>query len=70
MSHSSLPHTTAPYNTTSLPSTLKSVNIISIGRDRFLDLLSRADIALQLFLYKCDFVFLNLALYITMSRLY
>ena len=49
MSHFRLPHTSVPYNTTGLTSTLKSYNIISIGRDRFLDLLSRANIALQPF---------------------
>ena len=49
MSHFSLPHTSAPYTTIGLTSTLKSYDIISIGRDRFLDILSRENIALHSF---------------------
>ena len=49
MSQFSLPHTSAPYNSTGLTITLKSFNIISSGKDKFLAFLRRENIALNPF---------------------
>ena len=49
MSQFSLPHTSAPYDTTGLTITLKSFHIISSGIDTLLAFFRRENIALHAF---------------------